>query len=120
MPRVAPLSLVQGPDPEDSPTVSARIAAARRVAIARGATSGNGRLTGQGLRSACRLTLRTERSVVQLAELEQASGRGTERLLRVARTIADLDDDEIVREAHLDEAAWFRPADLRLAAREAG
>jgi magnesium chelatase family protein len=62
----------------------------------------------------------TERRLVQLAELERASGRGTERILRVARTIADLDGDEVVREAHLDEAAWFRPVDLRLAAREVG
>jgi magnesium chelatase family protein len=54
-----------------------------------------------------------------LAELERASGRGTERLLRVARTIADLAGDDVVSESHLDEAAWFRPADLRLAAAEA-
>ena len=120
MPRVAPLSLVHGPEPEDSATVSARIAAARSIACGRGATSGNGRVTGRMLRSVCRLTPRTERTVVQLAELEQASGRGTERLLRVARTIADLDGQDAVGEAHLDEAAWFRPADLRLAAREAG
>jgi magnesium chelatase family protein len=58
--------------------------------------------------------------LVQLADLERASGRGTERLLRVARTIADLAGDAVVREAHLDEAAWFRPVDLRLAAQEAG
>jgi magnesium chelatase family protein len=58
--------------------------------------------------------------VIQLADLERASGRGTERLLRVARTIADLAGDDVVRESHLDEAAWFRPTDLRLAAREAG
>jgi predicted ATPase with chaperone activity len=38
----------------------------------------------------------------------------------VARTIADLAGDEVVRDGHLDEAAWFRPVDLRLAAREAG
>jgi magnesium chelatase family protein len=120
MPRVAALSIVQGPEPEDSATVAARIAAARSVASGRGALTGDGRLTGRALRSACRLTTRTERSVVQLAELEQASGRGTERLLRVARTIADLDGEDVVSEAHLDEAAWFRPADLRLAAREAG
>ena len=56
----------------------------------------------------------------QLAELERASGRGTERLLRVARTIADLAGDDAVREEHLDEAAWFRPADLRLASAEVG
>ena len=79
----------------------------------------NARLTGRLLRAACQLSRAAERSVVHLAELERASGRGTERLLRVARTIADLAGEPAVREHHLDEAAWFRPADLRLAAAEA-
>lgn len=120
MPQVAPLSLVGGPEPEDSATVAVRIATARARAVARGANADNGRLTGRTLRAACRLSAAAERRVVQLADLERASGRGTERLLRVARTIADLAGDEVVGEAHLDEAAWFRPADLRLAAAEAG
>jgi magnesium chelatase family protein len=120
LPRVAPVALVRGPDPEDSATVAARIATARTTAVARAMPAENSRLTGRALRAACRLTRATERRLVQLAELERASGRGTERILRVARTIADLAGDEIVLEAHLDEAAWFRPADLRLAAREVG
>ena len=120
LPRVAPIALVRGPEPEDSARVAARIASARLLADARSATGDSGRLTGRALRDACHLTMATERRLVQLAELERASGRGTERILRVARTIADLDGDEVVRENHLDEAAWFRPVDLRLAAREAG
>jgi predicted ATPase with chaperone activity len=39
--------------------------------------------------------------------------------MRVARTIADLAGMGEVSEEHLDEAAWFRPADMRLAAVEA-
>jgi magnesium chelatase family protein len=120
MPRVAPLSLVGGPEPEDSATVATRIATARAWAAGRGTNGENGRLAGRTLRAACRLSAAAERRVVQLADLEHASGRGTERLMRVARTIADLAGDEVVGEAHLDEAAWFRPADLRLAAAEAG
>jgi magnesium chelatase family protein len=120
MPRVAPLSLVGGPEPEDSATVARRIAAARSVVADRGGSTDNGRLTGRTLRAACRLSTAAERRVVVLADLERASGRGTERLLRVARTIADLAGDDAVRDEHLDEAAWFRPADLRLAAAEVG
>ena len=94
MPRVAALALVGGPEPEDSATVGRRIAAARATAARWAAAGDNGRLSGRSLRAACRLSATTERVVVQLAELERASGRGTERLLRVARTIADLAGDD--------------------------
>ena len=50
-----------------------------------------------------------------LAEDELASGRGTERLLRVARTIADLDGCMSVETVHLDEAAWYRSPATRTA-----
>ena len=119
MPQVAPLALIGSHDPEGSAVVAARIATARSLAVERSPGLLNGRLTGRKLRAACGLSGPGERRVVQLAELEHASGRGTERLLRVARTIADLAGDDAVSEPHLDEAAWFRPADLRLAAAEA-
>jgi magnesium chelatase family protein len=119
MPRVAPSALVRGPESEGSAVVAERIAAARGVASARPPGALNGRLTGRTLRAACGLNTATERHVIHLAELERASGRGTERLLRVARTIADLAGAAVVRADHLDEAAWFRPADMRLAAAQA-
>ncbi len=119
MPRVAPLALVGGPDPEGSSDVGPRVAAARAMALERSRGVLNARLTGRLLRHACDLSRHAERRVVQLAELERASGRGTERILRVARTIADLAGDALIRDHHLDEAAWYRPADLRLAAVEA-
>ena len=119
MPRVAPMALVTGSDPEGSAVVAERIAVARTVAIRRPPGLLTGRLTGRRLRDACRLSRSAERHVVRLAELELASGRGTERIMRVARTIADLAGGGVVTEEHLDEAAWFRPADMRLAAVEA-
>jgi magnesium chelatase family protein len=118
MPRVAPRALMRGLEPEGSAIVGPRIAAARALAAGRSFGVLNGRLTGRTLRDACRLSRAGERRVVALADLERASGRGTERLLRVARTIADLEGAMSVGEVHLDEAAWFRPADMRLAAAE--
>ena len=120
MPRVAPAALVGGPEPEGrprSPSGSpppgpwpsarphgpAQRAADRPERCARPARS-----IGQA-----------RRALVGLAEMERASGRGTERILRVARTIADLAGSDAVRPDHLEEAAWYRPADLRLAAAEA-
>jgi magnesium chelatase family protein len=119
MPRVAPSALVGGPEPEGSAAVGRRIAAARALASSRSPGLLNGRLTGRTLREACALDGSGRRALVGLAELEQATGRGTERILRVARTIADLAGAETVHADHLEEAAWYRPADLRLAAAEA-
>ncbi len=115
MPRVPPAALVDTAPAESSADVAARVADARAIAAGRQAGRLNGRLSGDGLRAVVRLTPGTRRHVVQLANLERASGRGTERLLRVARTIADLAGDDAVRIDHLDEAAWFRSSDHRSA-----
>jgi magnesium chelatase family protein len=115
MPRVPSATIVSGRDPEDSATVAARIAAARaRAGLDRGRV--NGRLRGRALRRACRLSDVASQRVADLADAEFASGRGTERLLRVARTIADLDGAVAVDVAHIEEAAWYRSPILKHAA----
>ena len=45
------------------------------------------------------------------------TARGTERLLRVARTVADLAGSAVVLAPHLDEAARFRTPAASLADR---
>jgi magnesium chelatase family protein len=115
MPRVAPATLVGPTESEGSAAVAARIAAARARATARSGGRPNGRLRGRALRLACRLDSEAERRVVDLAEVEAASGRGTERILRVARTIADLDGSSVVTAAYVDEAAFYRSSSMRAA-----
>jgi len=119
MPKVRPAALVGGPDPESSAVVAARIAAAREIQRRRNAGRLNGRLSGRSLRALCRLTPATTRRAIDLAELEGLSGRGTERLLRVARTIADLAGTRAVEADHLEEAARYRSPVATLAVREA-
>lgn len=43
--------------------------------------------------------------------LEKLSGRGQDRVLRLARTIADLEGEEVVGIDHLDEAVGYRMSD---------
>jgi magnesium chelatase family protein len=118
MTRVAPQALIAGRDPEPSAAVAARIVTARDVQVRRAGRL-NGRLAGRALRAACYLSPAAIARAVTLADLELLSGRGTVRVLRVARTIADLGGSARVEPEHLDEAARFRSPAARLDAREA-
>ena len=118
--RVAPAVLVSDVLPESSATVAGRIAAARSRQAARNGRLPNGRVSGSRLRHACAMDASTVTRAIVLAEREGLSGRGTDRLLRVARTIADLDEAPAVRARHLDEAARFRAPVDRLALERAG
>jgi magnesium chelatase family protein len=107
MPRVEPEEYVRLAAPESSSEVAARIAAARHRQLGRSGRA-NSRLSGRVLRAACALGSAEQSHAVRLAELEGWSARGIERLLRVARTIADLAGSDAVDCSHLDEAARFR------------
>ncbi|HEY5628733.1 MAG TPA: ATP-binding protein, partial [Candidatus Limnocylindrales bacterium] len=112
MDRVPPELLLRGPAPESSAEVGLRIAEARDRQVVRNRGIPNGRLGGRGLRDACGLDASAVARAVLLSEREGLSGRGTDRLLRVARTIADLAGRPDVVVQDLDEAARFRiPAD---------
>jgi magnesium chelatase family protein len=116
--RVPPAALIAGREPESSAVVAERIRAARAIQQERAGRL-NGRLSGRALRAAVALSPTALARAVALADLESLTGRGTERVLRVARTIADLAGSDAVRSEHLDEAARFRSPAARLDTREA-
>jgi magnesium chelatase family protein len=49
----------------------------------------------------------------QVYDAMQLSARGYHRILRVARTIADLDDSDRIQEMHLAEAVCYRRTDQK-------
>ena len=108
MPRLQAERLFRGPEPESSAVVAPRIRVAREVQAARQAGLLNARISGRHLRQVSRLSTTNQVRLAGLAESEQLSGRGTERLLRVARTIADLAGHDAVEIEHLEEAARWR------------
>ena len=77
-------------EPEASAPVAARIAEARARQRARSGDVPNARVRPRSLRAMLPAGPGDHASRDRLADREGLSGRGTERLLRVARTIADL------------------------------
>lgn len=102
MGRVPPAELLAERRPEDSATVAARIAHARSLALERNSGRANARLAGSAVLDACSLTRRGLRSIDDLAASRKLSARSIHRVLRVARTIADLG----ARESVGDDDVW--------------
>jgi magnesium chelatase family protein len=105
--------MVGAADPEASTVVAARIANARDRQLARPGHRLNARVSGRALRAISGLSAESAERLAQLADSELLSGRGTERLLRVARTVADLSGVATVEIEHLEEAARWRPPSIR-------
>ncbi len=108
VPRLSPRELLRLASPESSEAVAGRVGRGRARQLATRARL-NGRLRGRALRAAADLDRRAEGRAVALAEAAGMTARSTERLVRVARTIADLAESERVEPVHLEEAARFRP-----------
>ena len=68
----------------------------------------NGDMDGRLTRRHVSLTTALRSRLLSLTEGDLVSGRGHDRVLRVARTIADLEGREAVREPDLDEALGYR------------
>ena len=99
----------QGGDGESSATVRERVAIARQRQVARRCV--NAALAGRALHEACRLDREGERLLSGALEKLGLSARALHRILRVARTLADLDGQEHLANSHLVEALGYRQLD---------
>src|SRR5204863_8513493 len=92
--------------------VAARAIQATRFASSR--TRYNGQMTSRQIRTFCKLTddcqelLRTSVNDLGL------SARAHDKVLRVSRTIADLDNSEHIQASHLNEAINYRMLDRQM------
>jgi magnesium chelatase family protein len=108
MNRVPPVELLAHEAGEGSAVVGVRIAAARRRQHARAPGVPNAALPGSRVQAACAMTPAARGVLTELAGVMRLSARGVHRVLRVARTIADLDDRPSVNEDDLLAAAALR------------
>ena len=107
VPRVPYEDLRDAAPRERSADVRRRVQAARERMARRGRRA-NGELTVAEVRRHCSLDAQAERLVAAAVKDRRLSARGYHRLLRVARTVADLDGSERVGRDHLASALLLR------------
>ena len=97
---------------EPSAVVALRVNAARALQLRRGAVS-NARLAGAALAEHCRTTDDGWTLLENATDRFNLSARAYHRVLRVARTIADLANEQMIASLHIAEALALRQLDRR-------
>ena len=112
---VNPMDLTLPPPAENSAAIAARVAAARAIQKARYAALDNtppvrtnAEADGTLLEKIAAPDEAGRKLLAEAADRLKLSARGYHRMLRVARTLADLEGVEAVRRLHIAEALSFR------------
>jgi magnesium chelatase family protein len=106
------------PDGDSSATIRERVNRARAIALKRYRDEGmkekcNAQLSASQIRKLCRLDASAEMLLKDAFERLSMSARGHDRILRVARTIADLAGSENISAVHIAEAIRYRSLDKK-------
>ncbi len=115
VPPVSSPELLDSIDGENSAAVSARVEAARRLQLARfdgrGRLYANAQMSARDVRKFCDVD-ETGLSLLRSAMARFGlSARSFHRVLKIARTIADLAESKTTRSAHIAEAIQYRGLD---------
>jgi magnesium chelatase family protein len=116
VPSLPGSALAPGPAAEPSARIRERVVRAREVQARRFAhstTRVNARMSPAQLRRCCAVPPEGQRLLAQAVDRLGLSARAHDRVLRVARTIADLDGRETIAAGHLAEAIQYRALDRR-------
>lgn len=105
------LTADQGPAAETSETVRTRVTEARTRATDRGQPGTNAALDTAGVRRHCGLTPEARQLLEQAIDRLALSARAHDRILKVARTIADLAGAERIGGEQIAEAVGYRSLD---------
>jgi len=108
--RTDPALLLDSGTGDDSLSMRRRVARVRERGLQRDGCP-TAQLSAAALLHACALTNSARRAIESIGRTQRLSGRGVTRLLRVARTIADLEHADSVGPDHIAEAVSFRAKD---------
>ena len=100
---------------ESSADIKQRVNAAREIQNIRykeDSISSNARMNGKQINKFCNLSEESELLMHQAYDRMGLTGRSYDRILRVARTIADLDGSENIEVNHLAEAIQYRTVEI--------
>lgn len=111
VPRLTRQELRGGERAESSQRIRERVAAARERQTARQGAP-NSALAGRRLREFCALRGDADALMSQAIDRMGLSGRGHDRVLRVARTVADLSGEKDIAVEHLAEALNYRRSEF--------
>jgi len=100
---------------ESSEEIKQRVDAARSIQLSRfkGKVFSNAKMTSVQSKKFCELTPEGEAILKDAFEKLNLSARAYGRVLRVARTIADLDGSDIITEDHIAESVGYRSLDRK-------
>jgi magnesium chelatase family protein len=99
---------------EDSATIRQRVISARERQIQRFASDrifANAAMSPRLIRKYCRIDSESETMLERAMARLGLSARAYDRILKVSRTIADLDDCDAITSAHVSEAVHYRSLD---------
>lgn len=114
--RLTKRDIFSSPEGEPSAAFRDRVVQARERQVERLAEWGvtmNAEIPPQSLEDACRLRPAAKREVENSVDCYGLSARGVHRVMRVARTVADLAGADWVDEEHVVLAASFRAVDKK-------
>ena len=109
VPAVPYKELRAGEEAESSAAMRERVVRARDVQLERGHS--NARMPTRLIRKQCALDEAGERTLEMAMRRLSLSARAHDRILKVARTVADLDGAESVTSKHVAEAVQYRSLD---------